>query len=71
MKLKPVAYLSLIALVAYLAPLVHAQTFSVIHTFVPSVDNGAYPNAGVTKKGNALYGTTVGGAGLGPHSACA
>lgn len=59
MKLKTLVYLSLITLVASLSLAAHAQTFSVIHAFTGGI-NGTSPNAGVTIKGNALYGTTVG-----------
>jgi uncharacterized repeat protein (TIGR03803 family) len=38
-----------------------AQTFSVIHSFTDTATDGGYPNAGVTIRGNALYGTTLEG----------
>lgn len=57
MKLKTLAYFSLITLVASLRPAASAQTFSVIHTFTGGPD-GAYPQAGVTLRAGNLYGTT-------------
>ena len=59
MKSKIFFYLILLTLFASLIPAVHAQTFSVIHSFTGAADNG-YPYAGVTIRGNALYGTTGG-----------
>ena len=57
MKSKTLFYdLILITILASLIPAAHAQTFSVIHTFTGGLDGGA-PYAGVTIKGNALYGT--------------
>ncbi len=59
MKLKALVYLSLITLVISLSP-AHAQTFSVIHSFSGGIE-GANPSAGVTIRGNALFGTTSSG----------
>jgi len=59
MKSKILFYLILITFFALLIPAMHAQTFSVIHAF-SSVD-GANPYAGVTIRGNSLYGTTTSG----------
>ncbi len=58
MKSKTLFYLILLTLFASLIPAMHAQTFSVIHTFTGGTDGGR-PYAGVTIRGNALYGTTV------------
>ncbi len=56
MKMKIFICLCLIALVP--ASLVsYAQTFSVIHAFTGGAD-GRFPNAGVTIRGNSLFGTT-------------
>ena len=60
MKSKTLFYLILLTLFASLIPAMHAQTFSVIHTFTGGV-GGAYPSAGVTIRGNALYGPTGNG----------
>ena len=54
-----IRYLILLTFLASLIPAMHAQTFSVIHTFTGGTD-GAGPYAGVTIRGNALYGTTHG-----------
>ena len=63
MKQKSLLWLSL--LVASFSLFVHAQTFSVIHTFAGTGD-GASPGAGVTIKGGVLFGTTQqGGRGQG------
>ncbi len=59
MKFKTLFYLTLLTFVASLIPAVHAQTFSVIHSFTGGTD-GKTPQAGVTIRGNALYGTTSG-----------
>jgi uncharacterized repeat protein (TIGR03803 family) len=59
MKSKTLFYLILLTFFAALIPTVHAQTFSVLHTFTGGVDGGI-PYAGVTIRGNALYGTTTG-----------
>jgi uncharacterized repeat protein (TIGR03803 family) len=56
MKLKALFYLILIPFLATLIPAMHAQTFSVIYTFNGQTDGGG-PYAGVTIRGNALYGT--------------
>lgn len=61
MKLKILGCLSLIAFVVSLSPLARAQTFSVIHSFTDTGVDGANPEAGVTIRGNALYGTTANG----------
>jgi len=55
MKSKTLVYLILLLLITSLA--VHAQTFSVIHSFTGGT-GGRYPSAGVTIRGNALYGNT-------------
>jgi uncharacterized repeat protein (TIGR03803 family) len=49
--------LSLVAIVALLASSAYAQTFSVIHTFIDSLD-GKNPQAGLTIRGGNLFGTT-------------
>jgi len=59
MKLKVLVCLILLAFVASLSTAVHAQTFSVIHSFTGGT-GGALPWAGVTIRGNTLYGTTSG-----------
>ena len=59
MKSKTLFYLLTLTFFASLIPAAHAQTFSVIHTFTGGKD-GAWPYAGVTIRGNALYGTTTG-----------
>lgn len=60
MKLKNVLHFSLITLVTFFVQAAaHAQTFSVIHTFIDSVD-GSVPEAGVTIRFGKLYGTTTG-----------
>ncbi len=51
--------LILLTLLTALIPAMHAQTFGVIHTFTGGID-GLKPYAGVTIRGNALYGTTYG-----------
>jgi uncharacterized repeat protein (TIGR03803 family) len=61
MKLRTIVCLNLIALVAFLVPPAHAQTFSVIHAFT-GVD-GENPFPGVTIHGGNLYGTTPWGVG--------
>ncbi len=54
MKLKTIAYLSLIALVVSVASLAHAQIFHVLSTFRGS--DGMHPYAGVTiRGGNSLW----------------
>lgn len=58
MKLKTLAYLSLITLVTSLSPAAHAQTFSAIYAFTGA--NGVYPYSEVTLRARGvLYGTTV------------
>ena len=57
MKSKAVFYLILLTFFASLVPAMHAQTFSVIHSFSGGTDVG-FPTAGVTIQGNALYGTS-------------
>ena len=57
MKSKTLFYLVLLTLFASLIPAMHAQTFSVIYSFTGGADGGS-PDAGVTIRGNALYGTT-------------
>jgi uncharacterized repeat protein (TIGR03803 family) len=59
MKSKTLFSLFLLTLFTSLIPAMHAQTFSVIHTFTAGTD-GAVPMAGVTIQGNSLYGTTSG-----------
>lgn len=60
MKSKALFFLILLTFFALLIPVMHAQTYSVIHAFAGGTD-GAVPKAGVTIRGNALYGTTTGG----------
>ena len=57
MKSRTLVCLSLITLVALLVPAAHAQTFSVVHAFTAA--EGGEPQAGVTVRGNLLYGTTT------------
>jgi len=57
MKSKTLFYLTLITFLLTVIPAVHAQTFSVIHTFTGGID-GTNPVAGMTIRGKALYGTT-------------
>ncbi len=57
MKLKTLACLSLITLVASIGPAAQAQTFSTIYAF--SGNSGIWPQAGVTLRAGVLYGTTV------------
>jgi len=59
MKSKTLFYLILITFLATFIPAMHAQTFSVIHTFTGQSD-GAFPFSGVTIRGNSLYGTEFG-----------
>ena len=59
MKSKTLFYLILIIFLASLIPAMRAQTFSVLHSFTEGPD-GTVPYAGVTIRGNALYGTTTG-----------
>jgi len=59
MKSKTLFYLILIIFLASLIPAMRAQTFSVLHSFTEGPD-GTVPDAGVTIRGNALYGTTTG-----------
>ncbi len=63
MKLKALFYLILLTLFTLLMPAAHAQSFSVIHAFTGSGGEGRLPFAGVTIRGNALYGTTSGNCG--------
>ncbi len=58
MKSKTLFSLLLLTLFTSLIPAMHAQTFSVIHTFTGTGGEGIGPQAGVTIRGNALYGTT-------------
>lgn len=60
MKLKTFACLFLLTLFASITSVVHAQNFSVIHTFTDGED-GRVPHAGVTIRGNTLYGLANGG----------
>jgi hypothetical protein len=57
MKLKALVSLSLITLVTSLSSIAQAQTFSVVHAFTAA--EGSEPQAGVTVRGNLLYGTTT------------
>ena len=57
MKSKILPYLVLLTLVASLIPVLHAQTFTVIHSFTGGIGGGS-PYSGVTIRGTALYGTT-------------
>jgi uncharacterized repeat protein (TIGR03803 family) len=57
MKLKTFVSLFVLTLIASLTPL-HAQTFTVIHTFNGSGGDGANPFVGVTLRAGVLYGTT-------------
>jgi uncharacterized repeat protein (TIGR03803 family) len=57
MKSKTLFYLILLTLLTSLS--VHAQAFSVIHSFTGGI-GGTEPAAGVTIRGNALFGTTYG-----------
>ncbi len=59
MKLKTLFHLILLTLLTSLIPAAHAQTFSVLHAFTGGIGGGG-PYAGVTIRGNALYGTTSG-----------
>jgi len=59
MKSKILFYFILVTLITTLALVVHAQTFSVVHSFTGGA-GGSDPEAGVTIRGNALYGTTGG-----------
>ena len=59
MKLQTYFYSIVLTLLTSLIPAVHAQTFSVIHAFTAGTE-GAGPAAGVTIRGNTLYGTTAG-----------
>ncbi len=63
MKLKTIALLSLLTLVA-VCSVSYAQTYSVIHAFTGQAD-GADPEAGVTYRAGILYGTAAGGYGNG------
>jgi len=57
MKSKTLFYLILFTLLISLIPALHAQTFSVIHTF--TLAEGGYSSTGVTIRENALYGATA------------
>jgi uncharacterized repeat protein (TIGR03803 family) len=57
MKSKALFYLILLTFFASLIPAAHAQTFSVIHNFTGG-PRGQGSLAGVTIRGNVLYGTT-------------
>ena len=59
MRLNKAVYSSLLAVVIFLAPVVHGQTFSVIYSFTRS--DGGDPNAGVTVRAGHLYGTLYSG----------
>jgi len=59
MKSRTLFHLILITFLATFIPTMHAQTFSVLYAFTGGTD-GAAPDAGVTIRGNALYGTTAG-----------
>ena len=53
-------FLILLTVFALHAPAMLGQTFSVIHTFTGTIAGGAFPFAGVTIRGNTLYGTELG-----------
>ncbi len=57
MKSKTLFSLVVLTLFTSLIPAMHAQTFSEIYSFKGGADNGG-PEAGVTIRGNALYGAT-------------
>ena len=57
MKLKTTGCLFLATLIASFAPVAHAQTYSVIHSFNRA--DGSAPYGGVTIRGGKLYGTTL------------
>ena len=59
MKSKILLHLILLTFLASLVQPVHAQAFSVIHTFTGIGAEGGTPTAGVTIRGNALFGTTT------------
>lgn len=59
MKSKTLFYSVLITFLTLFIQAVHAQTFSVIHSFTRGT-GGQFPRAGVTIRGNALYGTASG-----------
>ena len=59
MKLKTLFNSILFTVVISLALTAHAQTFSVIYAFTGGTD-GSEPSAGVTIRGDSLYGTTSG-----------
>ncbi len=59
MKSKTLFYLVVLTLFTSLIPAMHAQTYSVIHSFTGGA-GGATPYAGVSIRGSALYGTTGG-----------
>jgi uncharacterized repeat protein (TIGR03803 family) len=61
MKLKSFLSFYWIAVITLLASAAHGQTFSVIHNFVGSGVDGAFPKAGITLHNGSLYGTTSGG----------
>jgi len=64
MKSKTLFYLILLTFLASLIPAMHAQTFSVIHSFTAGA-GGKAPFAGVTIRGNTFFGTTSGNDGCG------
>lgn len=45
-----------------------AQNFTVLHSFADTATDGGYPNAGVTIRGGALYGTTQEGGNACPNN---
>jgi uncharacterized repeat protein (TIGR03803 family) len=66
MNRKALVRLGLIALIASFASTTHAQTYSVIHEFSGTGNDGSFPYSGVTLRNGALYGTTHdGGSGCG------
>ena len=66
MKIRILAWLSLVVFVTLFNAEANAQTYSVIHYFSGTRTNGSYPLSGVTLKNGVLYGTTHdGGAGCG------
>jgi uncharacterized repeat protein (TIGR03803 family) len=63
MKSKTLFSLVVLTLFASLIPAVNAQTFMVIHSFTGGA-GGEVPIAGVTIRGNSLYGATSGNCGI-------
>jgi hypothetical protein len=59
MKSKTLFHLILITFLATLIPAMHAQTYSVIHSFTGGGTEGGSPYTGVAIRGNVLSGTTT------------